>query len=375
MKNQNILAKKIWFDARNIDEKEKDIILSTVYNSHIETLLIKSSQIERLHIPSRLRLAVYIKEAEEIERIGSKNFIIASNSISYLRLAKKRGYEAAFYITIKDKTTLDHSLNIDSNMDYLIVKLNDETNIPLELVIATFQNNGAKVCLLKEVLTAQEAAVAFGVMEVGSDGILLSTKEIKEILQLNRLIDSMNKGRLDLVRAKVKRIEHIGMGDRACVDTTTIMEKDEGMIVGSTSTGGILVCSEVHPLPYMNTRPFRVNAGAVHSYIWGPNNKTEYLTDLKTGSKVVCATTGGMTRIVSVGRVKIEVRPLLLIEVVEKQTNINIIMQDDWHVRVFGTEGKPKNITNLKCGDEVLAHICEPGRHVGIKVDEKIREY
>jgi len=375
MKNQNILTKKIWFNARNIDEKEKSLILPIVFNSHIDTLLIEPLQIEKLYAPSRLKLAVYIKEIGEIEKIANNNSIIVSDSISCLRSAKKRGYETAFYTTIKDKTTLENSLNMDSNMDYLIVKLTDETNIPLELIIATFQNNGAKVCLLKEVSMAQEAAVAFGVMEVGSDGILLSTKEVKEILQLNRLMDSMSKGKLYLVRAEVKRIEHIGMGDRACVDTTTIMEKDEGMIVGSTSAGGILVCSEVHPLPYMNTRPFRVNAGAVHSYIWGPNNKAEYLTDLRTGSKVICVTTGGITRIVNVGRVKIEVRPLLLIEAMEKETNISIIMQDDWHVRVFGMDGKPKNITDLKCGDRVLAYICEPGRHVGIKVDEKIIEY
>jgi len=375
MNNQNILDKEIWFDARNIDEKEKSLILPMVFNSHIDTLLIESAQIEKLYAPSRLKLAVYIREIEEIEKIGNNDFIIVSDLISCLRLAKKGGYETAFYTTIKDKTTLENSLNIDSDIDYLIVKLTDETNIPLELIIATFRNNGAKVCLLKEVLTAQEAAVAFGVMEVGSDGILLSTKEVKEILQLNRSIDSINKGRLDLVTAEVRMIEHIGMGHRACVDTTTIMEKDEGMIVGSTSVGGILVCSEVHPLPYMNTRPFRVNAGAVHSYIWGPNDRAEYLTDLKTGSKVACVTTGGMMRMVSIGRVKIEVRPLLLIEAMAKETNISIIMQDDWHVRVFGPDGKPKNITNLKCGDELLVYICEPGRHVGIKVDEKIIEY
>ena len=28
----------------------------------------------------------------------------------------------------------------------------------------------------------------------------------------------------------------------------------------------ILCVSETHPLPYMPTRPFRVNAGAIHSY-------------------------------------------------------------------------------------------------------------
>jgi len=33
--------------------------------------------------------------------------------------------------------------------------------------------------------------------------------------------------------------------------------------VGAFGGGFLLCCSETHPLPYMPTRPFRVNAGAV----------------------------------------------------------------------------------------------------------------
>ena len=49
-------------------------------------------------------------------------------------------------------------------------------------------------------------------------------------------------------------------------------------------------------------------------------------------------------------------------------------MQDDWHVRVFSDDGKPLNITELKQGDKVLGHTTEPGRHVGIRVNEHIIE-
>ena len=38
------------------------------------------------------------------------------------------------------------------------------------------------------------------------------------------------------------------------------------VLVGSFGGGFLLCCSETHPLPYMPTRPFRVNAGAVSSY-------------------------------------------------------------------------------------------------------------
>ena len=46
------------------------------------------------------------------------------------------------------------------------------------------------------------------------------------------------------------------------------------MLIGSTSQGGILACPEVFFLPYMELRPFRVNAGGVHSYVYAMNDRT-----------------------------------------------------------------------------------------------------
>ena len=65
------------------------------------------------------------------------------------------------------------------------------------------------------------------------------------------------------------------MGERACVDTCTYLRPDEGILVGSHSKGMILCVSETHPLPYMPTRPFRVNAGAVMSYTLADGERTQ----------------------------------------------------------------------------------------------------
>jgi 3-dehydroquinate synthase II/3-amino-4-hydroxybenzoic acid synthase len=164
------------------------------------------------------------------------------------------------------------------------------------------------------------------------------------------------------------------MGDRACVDTTSLLGKDEGMIVGSTSQGGILVCSETHHLPYMRLREFRVNAGAVHSYVWAPNNMSAYLADIQVGDPLMAINTKGETRTISLGRVKIERRPLLLIKAVIKNKPVNVIIQDDWHVRVMGVGGRVRHSTTLEKGDKLFGYLDEPGRHVGIKIDETIQE-
>lgn len=164
------------------------------------------------------------------------------------------------------------------------------------------------------------------------------------------------------------------MGKRVCIDTVDCLKQNEGMLVGSKSCGGVLVSSETHYLPYMDLRPFRVNAGAIHSYIWGPDDMSPYLSDLKAGSKVLCVDTEGNAREVIVGRTKIETRPLLMITVKAKGESLNVIVQDDWHIRIFGADGKVKNASQIKCGDELLVYVCDSGRHVGIKIEENLEE-
>jgi 3-amino-4-hydroxybenzoic acid synthase len=263
-------------------------------------------------------------------------------------------------------TKLEHPYN------HMIVEFKDDTNIPLELILARLQDSSTYI--IKKVINAEDGIVSMGVMERGSDGVVLANSMHQEIIDLAKKLEKQNSRKIKIVDAEILGIKHIDMGERACIDTTSMLKKDEGMIVGSTSRGGILIASEVHPLPYMNTRPFRVNAGAVHSYVWGPDNMVEYITDLRAGKEILCATINGEVRTVNVGRIKIEVRPLLLIEAKVNDIKINVIVQDDWHMRVFSSKGEIINVTNLKPGDMVKAYVCEPGRHVGIKIEETIIE-
>ena len=180
---------------------------------------------------------------------------------------------------------------------------------------------------------------------------------------------------LDLVELEVTAVTHVGMGERACVDTCTYFREDEGILVGSHSKGMILCVSETHPLPYMPTRPFRVNAGAIMSYTMSAGGRTNYLSELQAGSKVLAVDTSGRTRLVTVGRVKIETRPLLSIDAVSPDgRTVNLILQDDWHVRVLGPGSVVLNSTELKPGDKVLGFLPTKDRHVGFPIDEFCRE-
>jgi len=68
---------------------------------------------------------------------------------------------------------------------------------------------------------------------------------------------------LQLSEATVTRVASVGMADRVCVDCASALVPGEGMLVGSFSRALFLVHSECMDSAYINSRPFRVNAGAV----------------------------------------------------------------------------------------------------------------
>ena len=67
------------------------------------------------------------------------------------------------------------------------------------------------------------------------------------------------------------------------------------MLIGVQAAGFFLVEAEVHENPYVQARPFRVNAGSLSMYTLAPLQKTRYLSELKAGDEVLAhlATSAG----------------------------------------------------------------------------------
>lgn len=361
----------VWLDLRAY--KTVDDIDNITTGLAVKNVLVKSGILsnKQFAVGNRINLIFYVDKMEEVTKIDSK-YVVVSDNEEILQKAKEKNYKCGLFVNVVDRESLDFAWSKGIAYEYLIINFKDPTNIPLELVIAEIENKKAGTILLKVVDSIEDARIASQVLERGADGILLTGVEKQDLGTINEIIDKQNN--IPLQEVEITGIEYIGMGDRGCIDTTSLMGTDEGMIIGSTSAGGIFVCSETHELPYMELRPFRVNAGAVHSYVMAPNNTTRYMSELKCGDKVSCINTKGEVRTVSVGRNKIEKRPLLLIKGKIGNTEINTILQDDWHVRVMGIKGQPINITTLKPGDRVFGALMISGRHVGLSVSETILE-
>ena len=364
------MEKELWLDARNLGSEVQNIVTDAV-NRNYTVIVLNENDLEKIHTSNKTKKAVYVNQKKDIKRYNSADLLI-TDDIELAEEINKAGKQVALHMQINDRESMEIAASIDIDIQYLIVQFKDVTNIPLELILAKSQYHNIKV--LKYVTDISDASVAMAVMECGSDGIVLNSNSIDEISLLSEAVKKRLKGKLQLVPCEITEIKHLEMGARACIDTTSLLSEREGMIVGCTSGGGLLICSEVHYLPYMETRPFRVNAGTVASYVWAPDNKTEYIANLEAGSRVMVVDLDGNTRVVNVARLKTEFRPLILIKAKYQEQIINCIMQDDWHMRVYSDKGEVVNITDLKKGDLVLGYVCESGRHVGIKIDETIIE-
>ncbi|TPQ21691.1 3-dehydroquinate synthase II family protein [Streptomyces sporangiiformans] len=282
------------------------------------------------------------------------------------------GTPAAGFIDVRDDRTLRLSYGGAMVLPYTVIHFADPTKIPLEIVLAAAESAEGK--LVTVVADLEEAAIVFDVLERGSDGILYAPRSADEVFALARLLEATTP-QLELSTLTVESIRHVGLGDRVCVDTCSHFEEDEGILVGSYSSGFILCCSETHPLPYMPTRPFRVNAGALHSYTLGPENRTSYLSEVGSGTPLLAVGADGRTRRVVVGRAKLESRPLLEIRThAEDGQLVSLTVQDDWHVRVLGPGGKVLNVTELQTGDELLGYLATDKRHVGLPIGEFCKE-
>jgi 3-dehydroquinate synthase II/3-amino-4-hydroxybenzoic acid synthase len=363
----------IWCDVSGLcDERLPDVVAS-IRNSVVSGLIIDSSQWGALmNLPERIEVGCLARDGLETSSTGTTSFLVAPHLEGARRL-RAAGNRVALRVSIIDEVTMEAARRAIADVDVLLVAVANETNIPLELLLADAAFRSVEV--VKEVDDLDDALASLGVLERGVHAVLFPPTGLIDIARLGSRLAAAQHVELSLRELEVRSNEHVGMGHRGCIDTVSLMAKNEGMLVGSTSWGGALVCAEVHPLPYMNVRPFRVNAGGVHSYVWVPDGKTEYVTDIAAGGRVLVVDTSGRARPVVVGRVKVEVRPLRLIRAKAGDVDLNVFLQDDWHVRVFDAVGKPINITSIAPGDRLLGYTCEPGRHVGIKVDETIAEW
>ena len=302
--------------------------------------------------------ALVVDDAERVRELGRVTTVAENGDLA--------PGKDIFEVDIVDKEAEEEALRL-SRTGYVIVRTGDWTIIPLENLVAQSDR------IIATVTRADEAAVALNALERGTAGILLTTDDTAEIRRVADVIAGLG-AEVILMPFEVTRIVPVGMGDRVCVDTCSLLADGEGMLVGNTSSAFLMVHPETLENPYVAPRPFRVNAGAVHAYTLLPDGKTAYLTDLAAGDKVLIAGHTGATHDAVVGRVKIERRPLLLVEAEAGDVKVSLVLQNAETIRLVAEDGGAISVARLAVGDRVLGSVAEGGRHFGIAVAETILE-
>ena len=374
-----LAMKEKWLMAKGSWQEIKPRI-TTALESGFDCVLVDRENIERVRELGKINVACFGAErgTEDIFVVGKGgegDGTVAlpkeqSSSLDGALVKTVSGTKAA-YVVIANKKYEEFAVEMGRIVDYLLVIGTDWKVIPLENMIAGLQ--GAPVKIISGVNTAEEARLALATLEKGADGVLLDSSDPSEIKRVMNAVEQSEKGRIELISATVTTVKAVGMGDRVCVDTASMMSFGEGMLIGSQAKGFFLVHSESEESPYVAARPFRVNAGAVHAYI-RVGEKTRYLSELKSGDEVTIVSKEGLARTAIVGRAKIEKRPMILIEAEANGQRISTLLQNAETIKLVGSDGMLRPVTDLKVGNEVLVHLEEMARHFGMKIEESIVE-
>jgi 3-dehydroquinate synthase II len=83
----------------------------------------------------------------------------------------------------------------------------------------------------------------------------------------------------------------------------------------------------------------------------------------------------GNTRELTVGRIKIETRPLILFRLLHQNTfRSTVFVQQAETVRLVRPNGIPLSATEVNIGDKILAKVETVGRHVGTIIQSTVDE-
>jgi 3-dehydroquinate synthase II len=348
--------------------KSRDLIINpTVSLSNLDEFLSRLNDITIIKADPKF---VRAKKFKIIFESPDADLVICK-TIEELQKYKTVGKVVGFLKIVSNNDDIDEiGRASQAGAEFVIVEAEDWKIIPLENVIAKLHQSNTKV--YTTIKNAEEIRTMFSVLELGVDGVIYSTDNEKQVDELRNYLETFV---FPISSAKILEVKDVGTGERVCVDTTSMLELGEGMLVGSKSNFMFLVHNESVGSSFTSPRPFRVNAGAVYCYTPMSDGKTKYLSEIEAGNEVLIVKNNGLSRRATVGRSKIETRPLRLIRADTKGEIGTVIVQNAETIRFITDDGRLLPVTETKPGDQILCYVKpQSGRHFGMEVKEFIVE-
>jgi len=323
-------------------------------------------------------------------------------------------------VRIKDSSGQEQALAALGSVEWVLVEIEESYElswqmIPAENIIAAAQSTGTKLAFA--VKKAADVAGLAKALELGVDALCISTESgnddpdlWKTAIQARRERNSEanqassgsgSKGSKqqepEIVVGSCWRRDTKGtvLADRICVDLVQKLRPEEGCWVGSSAKIMALVLSEAASSQFVPTRPFRVNAGPVHSYILlGDGVSTKYLCELQPSDQVmVYNTQTESSKPVAVGRLKEEIRPCVLVELeaesgddpdkqvgsrgqvfLQQAETVRLAQPSSGFIRVTDLDAQTNNNGMGVNKEPLLLRVMTIGTHVGKMYTGKVEE-
>ena len=289
-------------------------------------------------------------------------------------------------VTIDGEASQDHARSLVGSVEWLVLEFADWSMIPIENLLAACEGTPTK---LAAVLSTPEQAQGAGfalqrgvealVVRDSSEAMVEAALIVKsqrlEFEQTQPNVEPSYSGKVGIGELTITSVESGGTAERYCIDMIRLLKHGEGLLLGSSASSFLFVHGETVESEFVPARPFRVNAGPPHAYARMSNGNTKYLSELQTGDEILLVNTDGMLRSATIGRLKIEIRPMLLIKWIdENDKEGSMFLQQAETVRVVGLDKKTKSITALKEGEIVLGWCDMGARHIGASISSNVTE-
>ena len=365
------------------------------------------------------------------------------------KLFDKSGKVVGASLSLDSVIDQNRALSLVGSVEWIVLRCTGTWKmIPVENLIAACDGTATKLAV--HVDSAENLPGILFSLQLGPHAVILppdsviwsaySDLQLKKSSQRN---DTERKSSQEIIKPRLEEATIVsvlsgGIGDRVCIDLIQLLKLGEGLLIGSSSKFLALVHGETFEGEYVPSRPFRVNAGPVHSYVLMADGSTKYLSELVAGdsvrvvdaSKYIAASavdnfegngeegapsydSSMVGRAVTVGRCKIETRPMLMVSYVQKKTDSEsnmkgrddadsnvkkaaspqeyssgqIFLQQAETVRLIAPTISSRNadgstsrtvvtvpVTEVKSGDVILTLKNDFGTHVGNRISATVVE-
>lgn len=308
-----------------------------------------------------------VEEGDPIEAAPGEEVVVRGDGHLTVR---GRAFPVIPLVSVGDPAALDAAVRRTPVGGTLAVEWTGDRIIPLENAIAA---GGRRFELWVYARGPREVSGALGALEHGAHRVIVTVRSPEEVDDLESVLEGPLPTDLQWTLVPVASVRAVGVGDRVLVDTTSLLDAAEGLLVGSAAGFLFHVASEAVGSQFSRPRAFRVNAGAAHSYILMGDGTTRYLSELEPGDSVLVSRPGGSARSVRVGRVKIERRPLVIVTATVDDSPRTVFLQEAETVRLTAETARVPT-TELSVGTRVHGVRMPSARHLGRSVEETIIE-